>query len=571
MDKIREASIRTKLIVGFLIINLVLLSIGLTGTLNIRKINNNAASMHDEYLQGIDELHSIKENMLEVDIKLQHIKYTRILNEIGELIEEIEDLSLESDATISSYESRPMDEREVTLWQNLREKLSIYRGERDEALESIINSQGLASSQTIDELEEASLSVLDAITQVLEINQELAGRRNLQNNNIYKSAYGFMIILIGIGAVLSIGIASYLSSYIPSATRKGIEFAEALGEGDLTFEISESKNQDELGKLISALKLAQTKMRSTIMQIATESEDVSASSEELSATIEEINSTFGNISNNTSGIVNDMQEINGATQELTATMEEVNSGVTQLASGASGANIEAAKIKERAEMIKRRGQESQARVEELLSEKQRTIIAAIEEGKVVNEISIIAESIASIAAQTNLLALNAAIEAARAGESGRGFAVVADEIRKLAEQSNEYVAVIQAVVGNVGAAFTNLSINAQDILSFIDEDVREDYELLIDTGVSYEKDAVFINALSQETAAMAQELNASTEEISSVIMNISGNMHNASDNSDQTMMGMEETTSALEQIASAAESQADTAERLNELIHLFKI
>ena len=37
------------------------------------------------------------------------------------------------------------------------------------------------------------------------------------------------------------------------------------------------------------------------------------------------------------------------------------------------------------------------------------------------------------------------------------------------------------------------------------------------------------------------------------------------------MMGMEETKIALEQIAAAADSQASTAERLNELIHAFKI
>ena len=571
MHKIREASIRVKLIVGFLIVNLVLLSIGIVGILNITKINNNAESMHGEYLKSLDELHEIRGNMLEIDINLQHIKYTRILNEIGSLAEDIDALNLQTDQILSSYESRKMDDKEVLLWKTLRERINIYTTERDEALESIINSHGLASSQTIDELGEASEAVLEGINQVLQINQELADERNFENDSIYKGALVFMIGLVVIGALISIGLATYLSTYIPAATRKGLQFAEALGDGDLTFEIAESKTQDELGKLISALKEAQTKMRSTIMQISTESEDVSASSEELSATIEQINSTFENISNNTSGIVDDIQEIHGATEELTATMEEVNSGVGQLASGSSDANVEAATIKERAEMIKRRGQESQVRAEELILAKQQGIIAAIEEGKVVNEISIIAESIASIAEQTNLLALNAAIEAARAGESGRGFAVVADEIRKLAEQSNEYVVGIQAVVGNVGSAFTNLSTNAQDILSFMEKDVRDDYDLLIDTGVSYEKDAIFINSLSQETAAMAEELNASTEEISSVIMNISRNMDHASDNSNQTMVGMVETASALEQIASAAESQADTAERLNELIHLFKI
>jgi methyl-accepting chemotaxis protein len=48
---------------------------------------------------------------------------------------------------------------------------------------------------------------------------------------------------------------------------------------------------------------------------------------------------------------------------------------------------------------------------------------AIENSKVVEQISILSESIIQITAQTNLLALNASIEAARAGEAGRGFKI----------------------------------------------------------------------------------------------------------------------------------------------------
>ena len=109
--------------------------------------------------------------------------------------------------------------------------------------------------------------------------------------------------------------------------------------------------------------------------------------------------------------------------------------------------------------------------------KRENIIKAIEEGKIVKEIKVMADGIASIAEQTNLLALNAAIEAARAGEQGRGFAVVAEEVRKFAEQSSGTVTQIQDMVIQVQFAFNNLSNSGQDVLNFIVNNVKPSQKL----------------------------------------------------------------------------------------------
>lgn len=568
---IRDSSIKIKLGVGFSIIIIFLGVIGLLATLSIREVNNNASIMYHDNLQSIDNLHLLKENIIHGELILQHVKQMADRNKLNELWEKIDSLANEDKVIIERLQDKVVSDEEKIIWSDLMESLEEYRIKRDQVRERVNASNGIASARAIDGLAEFSDRVFDEINALILVNQNRAAARNQSNYSLYRSTIVFIITIGIVSFIIATALGIYLSATISTAVRKGLQFAEALGDGDLRMQIQESKSKDELGRLLTALAEAQRKIKMTITQIASESSEVSASSEELAATIEEINSTFENISNNAAGVVDGIQDVNASTEELTATIQEINSSVTQLASKSLDGNIESATIKERAKTIKLQGEESSIIADELLTEKEQDILNAIEEGKIVEEISIIADSIASIAEQTNLLALNAAIEAARAGESGRGFAVVAEEIRKLAEQSQSYVTGIQSVVGNVGLAFNNISLHSKDILKFIDERVRKDYELLIATGERYEKDAVFVAELSQETAAMAEELNASTEEIAAVIQNVANNTNESSHNTQAIMVGMNETMEALEQIAVAAEDQADTAEKLNHLIQLFKV
>lgn len=571
MKIIRNISIKVKLISGFMCIALLIAVTGFFGKFGMTNIQTNAQEIYSNNLQRIDEIHLIKENFTnEIGIVQNAIldadsSKTQMAKEI------LNTIKTNNSAYIESYSKRTMSEDEKKSFDEFQSLLTDkYIVQQSKILDLLDKGNYAEAKSAKSDITQITDSMTDKLNDLIAINQNLAKEANESNSENYKITTNIMHIILIAGLILAAAIGIVLSSYISKTVKKGVLFAEALGNGDLTYSL-ESNSNDELGKLIQSLNHAKERMRGVIENILDQAQGVTASSEELSATLEEMASNFENIDNNTSKIVKNINGINESTQELSSTMDEVNSGITQLASSSTESSEQSIDIKERATDIKKKGSNSKITADKLYEEKQHNILNAIEQGKVVSEIAIIAKSIAAIAEQTNLLALNANIEAARAGEQGKGFAVVANEVKVLAEQSAGYVKSIQTVVSNVQVTFDNLSSNSKDILYYIDNSVKKDYDLLIDTGDKYEKDAAFISDLSQNMASMTEELNASTEEISAVVQTIANNMKDTKNNSEEILIGIEETNKAMEQVAVVAQNQATTAEKLTQLVLSFKI
>jgi methyl-accepting chemotaxis protein len=227
--------------------------------------------------------------------------------------------------------------------------------------------------------------------------------------------------------------------------------------------------------------------------------------------------------------------------------------------------------KERAIAVKNNNQKAIDETRRIYAEKQKKMKKAIEDGKVVDNIKVMADTIGSIAGQTNLLALNAAIEAARAGEQGKGFAVVAEEVRKLAEQSAQAVINIQDTIVKVQQAFKSSIDTGTDILEFINIQVNEQFDAYGETGNQYYNDSDFVSKMSEEIAAMSEEITATVGQVSQVVQNMAEKSQKSSIESEIIKKNVDETTKAMEQVALTAQSQAEIAQKLNEIVQKFKI
>lgn len=555
--------IRTKLILGYTVVSLLIIAITVTAIYGFKSIKVAYQSISDESDTTIINLREIQFYFTgqandERGFLLTQGKEFR--QEVIEKSENVKKRLFSVEQTLKSNEEKALlkkitDAHQAFTAINLAVIDSYNAGNPEEA-----KRLSFEVGRKVRKDLQASFDELVKI----KINETAQKKQQTEN-----MASKLLIFILAVsGSVITVGVLSgiYLTR---SITKPIANMAKHMDSGDLNFAAS-VRSEDEIGQLVKSFDKMASLLRKMVNDIQSNAEQVAASSEELTATAAQSSLAANQVAVTIEKVAHSSGEQISLVQEAVHSTNSMTAAIKKVASDTS--DVEA--ISEKTSEEARKGTEAVARVVTQMGTIEQTVsksaLVVAKLGERSREIGEITDVIASIAGQTNLLALNAAIEAARAGEHGRGFGVVAEEVRKLAEQSQEAA---QKIAGLI-ATIQNDTDQAVQAMTSGTQEVKMGTEVVHLAGQSFSGIASLVAEVSAKIIYIAESITAMSERSEAVLFSM-----NAVDTASKEIASQTQTVSAatqeqyaaMEEVESFSQTLSRMAQELQEAVNKFKM
>ena len=540
---LRNLSIAPRAGLGFGLIALLVLLMGVWMLFTLESIKKEVKSVDDKWVPSILLLNDISQSVLRIRALTLRVLVDQNQEKTAQTLQRSAELLAATEAAQVAYEKLIGSVEERQLYQGFQEAEKAYLAEREEVLKLARAGDFKGAGQRFD------TGVLNRHAD--DLAAALAGLAKLNDAGVRAASqaisaaddearYG-VFIAVALALAATVALATLLTRSIVQPLGVAVQAAEVVAAGDLTQSIV-ADGKDEPARLLAALKNMQSNLRGTIQSIADSSNQLASASEELHAVTED--STRGLHQQNT-----EIEQAATAVNEMTSAVEEVARNAVRTSEASRASTVTAEQGREQVRQMV-------ASIGQLAADVTSTAGEVEQLAQRVHEISKVLDVIRSIAEQTNLLALNAAIEAARAGDAGRGFAVVADEVRALAHRTQQSTQEIEQMIGGIQSG-TERAVTA---MQSSNGRTRSTLEVAQAAGVALEQITQAISSINERNLVIA----SASEEQAQVAREVDRNLVNIRDLSLQTSAGANQTSAASQELSRLAVD-------LNTLVARFKV
>ena len=525
MNNKKRTSLKTLILLPVFILGALTIICNVMAINNIRTVNSNAADITDNCMMSVSDLGEIKNDIQVIHtLGLSHIIATD-LNTMISVVGKINDNQEELEQKLNEYKKYVQTD-DMDTYNSLVSNCDTMKYELGNIMAySALGKNEEAYAIANGVVSDSSTAIQKDIEVLSTHANDTASEARERLTSVYASSLVSNGIVIIISVILIIVAIYCVMKYVIKpiiATNKDIrDIIDGIdnGEGDLTKRVRVISN-DEIADLGNGINLFMDKLQEilkliientnymenvvaevdgSVVKSNDSASDLSAMTEELSATMQDVGLSVNTINDNADNILKDVEIIATKSDDINQFSKEMKANAEKIESDA------------RYNMV-----QTGEKVGNILD----VLNKAIEDSKSVDQVNNLTNDILNISSQTNLLALNASIEAARAGEAGKGFAVVADEIRQLADSSRETANKIQSINSVVVAAVNNLSDNANNLVSYLQQTILPEFQTFVDGGVKYKENASYIENAMDEFVEKTDVLKKNMEEIAHSINTI---------------------------------------------------